>query len=37
MKKLIRKAILFGMGVASLTREKIEEFVKELEKEGKVT
>lgn len=37
MKKMIRKAMLFGMGVASLTREKIENFVKDLEKEGKIT
>ena len=37
MRKHLRKAVLFGMGVLSMTRDKIEEFVKELEKEGKIT
>ena len=37
MKRVIRKAILFGMGVTTLSKEKIEKFVKELEKEGELS
>ncbi len=34
MKKLIRKSLLFGLGALTLTKEKVEDFIKELEKEG---
>lgn len=34
---LIKKAVLTGLGVASLTKEKIEEFGRELMDKGKLT
>ncbi|EKD35295.1 MAG: hypothetical protein ACD_75C01964G0020 [uncultured bacterium] len=34
---LIKKAVLTGIGIASLTREKVEEFSKELIDKGKLT
>ena len=34
---LIKKAVLTGMGVASLTKDKIEEFSRELIEKGKLT
>lgn len=37
MKELIRKALFTGVGVASLTKEKIEEVVDELKKSGEMS
>jgi len=37
MKKKLKKAVLFGMGVASLTKERIEKFVEELVEEGDIS
>ena len=34
MKDLLKKAILFGVGIGSMTKDKVEEFVKDLEKSG---
>jgi polyhydroxyalkanoate synthesis regulator phasin len=37
MNEIIRKAILFGVGVYHLSREKVEKFIRELEKDGQIT
>lgn len=37
MTDIIRKAILFGVGVYHISREKLENFVSELEKDGALT
>lgn len=37
MKKLLKKSFLIGMGVFSLTREKAEKLVQEMEEKGEVT
>lgn len=37
MKKLLKKSLLIGMGVFSLTREKAEKLVQELEEKGEVS
>ena len=37
MKNLIKKSLLLGMGAISLTREKAEKIVRELEEKGEVT
>jgi polyhydroxyalkanoate synthesis regulator phasin len=37
MKEFMRKSMLFGIGLATLTREKIEEAVDELIKKGEMT
>lgn len=37
MKSLIKKSLLIGMGALSLTREKAEKIVRELEEKGDVT
>lgn len=37
MKGLIRKSLMIGMGALSLTREKAEKIVRELEEKGEVT
>ena len=37
MKSLIKKSLIIGMGALSLTREKAEKFVRELEEKGEVT
>ena len=37
MKEFMRKSMLFGIGLATLTREKIEETVDELIKKGEIT
>ena len=37
MKKLLKKSLLIGMGALSLTREKAEKIVRELEEKGDVT
>jgi len=34
MKDLLKKAVLFGVGAGSITKDKAESFVKELEKSG---
>ena len=37
MKDFIKRMMLFGIGLAAMTREKIEEFVNELVKKGEVS
>jgi len=37
MKEFIRKGMLFGMGLATATKEKIEETVEEMIKKGEMT
>lgn len=37
MNQALRKALLFGIGVYHLTREKVEEFISELQAEGTLT
>jgi polyhydroxyalkanoate synthesis regulator phasin len=37
MKEFVRKSMLFGIGLATLTREKIEEAVDELIKKGEMS
>jgi len=37
MKEFMRKGMLFGIGLATLTREKIEETVEDLIKKGEMT
>ena len=37
MKKLIRRSILLGMGVYSLTKDKLDKFVSDLEKDKKLS
>jgi poly(hydroxyalkanoate) granule-associated protein len=37
MQEFIKKMMLFGVGLAAMTREKTEEFVKELVKKGEMS
>jgi polyhydroxyalkanoate synthesis regulator phasin len=37
MNDILRKALLFGIGSVSLTKEKVEEAVKELKKKGQLS
>lgn len=37
MQEFIKKMMMFGVGLAAMTREKIEEFVKELVKKGEMS